>query len=128
MSDKVVLVIDDDKDVCKTIKDALERLGTFQVMTASNGKDGFRMAKRSLPNLVLLDIDMPNMDGFKVLELLKNDAKTFAIPVVMLTGKRDDVSKIAAARLYSEEYLTKPIGMLDLKEKIDNILAKLGIQ
>jgi DNA-binding response OmpR family regulator len=126
MADKVVLVIDDDNDICKTIKEALERLDNFKVITASNGKDGFQMAKRSLPDLVLLDIDMPDMDGFAVLRILKDDAKTFAIPVVMLTGKRDDVSKIAAARLYSEEYLMKPISMLELKKKIDAILARMG--
>ena len=126
MDDRVILIIDDEKDVCSMVKEGLERLGLFKIIAAHNGKDGVYMAKQAKPDLVLLDIDMPSMNGFKVLQLLKEDSKTYHIPVVMLTGQGDDVSKISAARLYSEEYITKPISIAFLKTRIDAILEKFG--
>jgi DNA-binding response OmpR family regulator len=121
------LVIDDGKDVCGTIKEGLERMGGYKVISAQNGRDGFRAAKNSKPDLVLLDVDMPSMNGFEVLEQLKEDAKTYPIPVVMLTGQKDDIFKVAAARLYSEDYITKPVSLSVLKGRIDSILAKLDV-
>ena len=126
MNDRVILIVDDEKEVCQIVKEGLERLGAFQIIVAHNGKDGFHMAQKAQPDLVLLDIDMPSIDGFKVLEQLKEDQKTYHIPVVMLTGQRDDSFKVAASRLYSEEYITKPISMTALKDKIDPILARFG--
>jgi DNA-binding response OmpR family regulator len=126
MANRVILVIDDGKDVCRTIKEGLERLGGYKVISAYNGKDGFRAAKQDNPDLVLLDVDMPSVNGFEVLEQLKEDAKTYPIPVVMLTGQKDDTFKIAASRLYSEDYITKPVSLLTLKGRIDTILARLG--
>lgn len=126
MDDRVILIIDDEKEVCRIVKEGLERLGTFQVLASHNGPDGLHMARKTQPDLVLLDIDMPSMDGFKVLESLKEDQRTYHIPVVMLTGQNDDVFKIAASRLYSEEYITKPISMTALKDKIDPILERFG--
>ncbi len=127
MAKKVVLVIDDEKDVCRVIKEGLERLGKFRVIEAYDGKSGLHAAKRETPDLVLLDIDMPFIDGLKVLQVLKEDTDTFAIPVAMLTGKDDHFSKVAAARSYSEDYITKPISVTDLKTRIDNILERFVI-
>ncbi|MBN1567951.1 MAG: response regulator [Acidobacteria bacterium] len=127
MDERKILIIDDDKDVCGMVKDGLERLGFFKVIAANNGKDGLHMAKQTKPDLVLLDINMPSMNGFKVLQMLKEDQNTYHLPVVMLTGQGDDMSKISAARLYSEEYITKPIRVTDLKTRIDAILEKFGI-
>ena len=126
MAKRVILVIDDAKDVCNVIKDGLEQLGGFKVISAFNGQDGFREAKRSIPDLVLLDIDMPAMNGFEVLEQLKENSKTYPIPVVMLTGQDDDIFRTAASRLYSEDYIAKPVGLIELKSKIDSILARRG--
>jgi two-component system alkaline phosphatase synthesis response regulator PhoP len=127
MADRVVLVIDDEKEVCRIIKEGLERRGRFKIITAYNGQDGFHMAQRAQPDLVLLDIDMPWMNGFRVLELLKEDSKTYSIPVFMLTGHNDDDYKIAASRLYCEDYITKPMSLKELEAKIDVVLARCGI-
>jgi DNA-binding response OmpR family regulator len=127
MNERVILIIDDEKEVCKLVKEGLEMMGSFEIIAAHNGKDGLRMAKKSKPDLVLLDIDMPSMNGFKVLQLLKEDLDTYPIPVVMLTGQSDDKSRIASARLYSEDYITKPFGIAELKDRIDTILVRLGI-
>lgn len=127
MANRVILIIDDDKAICTVIKEALEQLGEFEIIAAYNGTDGLKMAKQVKPDLVLLDINMPVMDGFRVLELLKKDPEIFYIPVVMIAGQNDNAYRIGASRLYSEDYLAKPISVIDLKVKIDTILARFGI-
>ena len=124
MSQKVILVVDDEKDVCNVIKDGLRHLGGYKIVVAHNGKDGVRQAKRANPNLVLLDVNMPGMDGFQVLELLKSDPQTMHIPVVMLSGQNDQDTKVFASRLYCETYLTKPISLDALENRINAILSR----
>ena len=126
MSDKVILIIDDEDEVCRVVKEGLERLDSSKVLAANNGKDGLHIAKKSQPDLILLDIGMPSMNGFQVLELLKEDHETYHIPVVMLTAENEDAFKITASRLYSEDYITKPTSVMEVKNKIDPILARFG--
>lgn len=94
--------------------------------TATNGKEGIKLAKKTKPDLILLDILMPGMDGFEVLERLKKDKETIAIPVVLLTAKGDEESKIKAMKLYGEQFITKPIEALELKTKIEEILGRFS--
>jgi DNA-binding response OmpR family regulator len=124
MSGKIILIVDDEKEVCNVIKDGLRQLGGYKVVVAHNGKDGIRQAKRSKPNLVLLDVNMPVMDGFQVLESLKADPQTVHIPVVMLSGQSDQDTRVFASRLYCETYLTKPISLDALEERINTILSR----
>lgn len=124
MTKKRILIIDDEESFCRIVKMNLELTGDFEVDIATDGKKGIKKAKRAKPDLVLLDILMPGMDGFEVLERLKKDENTMAIPVVMLTAKGDEVSKMKAAQLYDEEYITKPIEAPDLKAKIEEVLKR----
>lgn len=128
MSKKKILIIDDEADFCKLVKRNLELIGDFEVAIAGDGNQGFNSAKKLKPDLILLDIMMPRMDGFKVLEKLKSDMNTIAIPVIMLTAKGDEASKVKAAQLYDEEYITKPIEALELKTKIEEILRRGGVK
>jgi two-component system, OmpR family, alkaline phosphatase synthesis response regulator PhoP len=128
MSKRKILIIDDETDFCKLVKRNLELIGDFEVAIAEDGKRGLASAKKLKPDLILLDIMMPHMDGFKVLEKLKTDMNTIAIPVIMLTAKGDEASKIKAAQLYDEEYITKPIDAPDLKTKIEEVLKRRGIK
>jgi DNA-binding response OmpR family regulator len=127
MANRVILVIDDEKDVCRIIKEGLERLGKFKIISACDGNSGILAAKQAKPDLVLLDINMPFINGLRVLEVLKEDAQTFAIPIVMLTGLNDSAFRIAASRSYCEDYITKPISVTDLKIRIDAVLTRYGI-
>jgi DNA-binding response OmpR family regulator len=127
MANRIILVIDDDKNICRIVKEGLEQTDGINIITSYNGKDGFHMAKRAKPDLILLDIGMPVMDGFKVLQLLKQNEETYSIPVVMLSGADDDISRITASKLYCEDYLSKPIGMMALKGRIDTILSRMGV-
>ena len=128
MSKKKILIIDDELDFSKLVKKNLELIGDFEVAIAENGKQGLASVKKLKPDLILLDIMMPHMDGFKVLEKLKTDEDTSEIPVVMLSAKGDEASKLKASELYDEYYITKPIEALDLKKKIEDVLKRSEIE
>jgi len=114
---KKILIIDDEEKICSVVSAFLGKKG-FTAVTAHNGSEGIKAAQRLIPDLILLDINMPKMDGYAVLEKLKNHEKTIAIPVIMLSGRGDDESKIKAAGLYSAYYLTKPFDLEELASKI----------
>ncbi|MDD5513614.1 MAG: response regulator [Candidatus Omnitrophica bacterium] len=123
-----ILIIDDEKDFCRLLKKNLELFGNFAVSMATSGKEGLKLAGKTIPDLILLDIMMPEMDGFKVLEKLKSDRKVSGIPVVMLTAKGDEVSKLRAAQLQSVKYLTKPVEIQDLMAILEKVLKNEGSQ
>ena len=122
MSKNRILIIDDEKDLCFFLKANLEARGDYTVKVATSGEDGLYLAERFKPHLVILDIIMPVMDGFKVLEELKKNPKTMAFPVLMLSAKHDDESKIEASGLYCEGYVTKPVRIDDLLARMTKIL------
>lgn len=128
MAKKNILIIDDEKNFCLLIKKNLELLGDFEVSIATDGKTGIKMAQVMKPHLILLDILMPGMDGFKVLEELKKGGDTIGIPVVMLSAKEDNEAKLRAVRLYDEEYIVKPIEDTELKTIIEKVLARRGVK
>jgi len=120
---KKILIIDDEKDFSYFLKFNLESLKKFKVYTATNGKAGIKTAIRKKPDLILLDIMMPGTDGFDVLQTLKENIKTTAIPIVMLTALEQDETKAKASSLYSCDYFIKPIEMEKLITGINNILS-----
>ena len=123
---KKILIIDDEKGICDVVKKGLEKMGDFSVNVAMNGKDGVRTAKKLRPDLILLDIRMPGIDGIEVLKRLKENESTIAIPVIMLSAVLDESTKLECARLYDEIYLEKPIDMADLKTKIEKVFKWRG--
>lgn len=119
-----ILIIDDEQDFCRLIKMNLEAMSDFVVDISTDGKKGIELAKKTKPALILLDIVMPGMNGFEVLERLKKDKETLNIPVVMLTAKGDKASKIKAQQLHNEEYIMKPIEAKELRVRIEKILKR----
>lgn len=117
-----ILIIDDEKDFCHFIKLNLEGTKKYKVFTSNTATNGVETAVRKKPDLILLDIMMPKMSGFQVLELLKQNIETTTIPVVMLTALDQDESKVKASSLYCQDYLIKPIEMETLIAKIDSLL------
>jgi DNA-binding response OmpR family regulator len=126
MSARNVLVIDDERLFCGLAKMNLEMSGRYKVSVAFNGKDGIKIARKFKPDVILLDIMMPKMDGFEVLQQLKQDSKTMAIPVIMLSAKSEDKAKIKASEMDSAYYITKPIEAKELMEKIEWVLGLSG--
>ncbi len=121
-----ILMIDDEKDFCLVVKKNLESLGDYKVLTASGGEEGIRLALRHRPDVILLDIRMPKMDGMAVLKILKSEEKTLSIPVLMLTAVRDEKTQREAASLYDEGYIEKPVEMQELRSRIDEVLSRTG--
>jgi two-component system alkaline phosphatase synthesis response regulator PhoP len=121
--DKKILIIDDEEDFCFFVKKNLEAISNYEIITANKGKKGIQIARKEKPDLILLDIMMPGIDGFEVLKRLKANEKTQNISVIMLTAKDEDESKIKASGLYCEDYLVKPVEKLVLRAKIQKVLS-----
>jgi DNA-binding response OmpR family regulator len=117
----VILVIDDEPDLVSTIKTRLE-WNKFDVETASNGQEGLEKAASVLPDLILLDCNMPVMSGIQMLELLRQDKKLKNIPVLMLTAVSESYDIDAAGMLGVVDYVTKPFDFTQLLEKISKII------
>lgn len=126
MAKKKILIIDDEENLCKFVKINLELTGAFEVSMAANGTEGINVAQKTKPDLILLDILMPVMDGIEALKRLRKDKDTFRIPVLMLSAIGYEPFKIRAAELYAEGYITKPIETSELKAKIEAVLKKEG--
>ncbi|OGW76180.1 MAG: hypothetical protein A2Z72_00710 [Omnitrophica bacterium RBG_13_46_9] len=128
MDEKWILIIDDEENFCEMIKMNLEASGKYKALTAYSGEEGIAMAKSTKPDIILLDISMPKMDGFEVLKALKAHAVTSSIPVIMLSALDDDSSKMRASEMYSEHYFTKPATTEELIAKIERVLELRGRQ
>ena len=120
---KKILLIDDEEDFAFFVKANLGLVSNYEIIVATKGKKGIKTALKEKPALILLDIMMPGMDGFEVLKRLKKNEKTMNIPVIMLTAKNEDESKIKAVGLYCEDYIVKPIEIRLLNAKIHKILS-----
>lgn len=119
MGNRSVLVIDDEVDFVDAVRMRLEANG-FEVIGAHNGKDGFEAARRLSPNLILLDVVMPKINGFEALAKLKADPATSFIPVIMITAQSDIEYAFDAGKLGATDYIIKPVkleGLLDLVNK-----------
>ena len=106
------------------VKMNLEMLDNCQVIFASEGRTGIKIAERINPDIILLDLILPGMDGFEILRTLKKNKETTDIPVIMLTVKGDEASKLRALKLYSDDYISKPVGADKLRARIKKILSK----
>ena len=119
---KTVLIVDDEQTIRLSIKAALEG-EDYSFMEAGSGKEALTKAKNSKPDLILLDVMMPGMDGFEVLKKLKDDAATKRIPVIMLTAKSDIQSVEEGHSGGAIYYITKPFIVSNLVKKV-NFVAK----
>ena len=119
-----LLIIDDEKDFCHFIKFNLENTRKYKVYTATSGSDGIKTALRKKPDLVLLDINMPLMNGFEVLKALKGNLATTSIPVLVLSAVDSNGAQIKASENFCDDYLVKPVGLEQLVDKIDQLLSK----
>lgn len=123
MSDqKRVLVVDDEPDVLLLCRVNLEFEG-YEVSTAPDGEAGFAACRELRPDVVLLDVMMPKMDGWQVLEAIKADEELKDIPVVMLTAKVQDEDQIRGWSAGAAEYITKPFSPLSLSQVIGDVIA-----
>jgi CheY-like chemotaxis protein len=119
---KKILVVDDEEDVVDVLRLVLGKKG-YEVATATSGMDGLARAQSALPDLILLDIMMHQMDGWEVLKLLKLDERTGAIPVVILSARVEARDKIRGLQEGAVDYVTKPFSVREILEKIEAALG-----
>jgi|GEM_PF-2903568 len=117
-----ILIIDDQEDLRLVVQDRLARSG-YEVETAEDGRDGIGKAKALKPDLILLDVNMPKMDGFHVLEHLKKSGETCDIPVIMMTGRNQPEDIRKAIEGYAEKYITKPFEFDQLMAEVRSSLS-----
>ncbi|MFA5779213.1 MAG: response regulator [Elusimicrobiota bacterium] len=118
-----ILIIDDEQDLTNMAKIQLELSG-FSVDVAFNGEEGLKKVMEFLPDLILLDIRMPDLDGFQVLQKLKEKEETAKIPVVMFTTCSQKEDKEKAYLLGAIDYLTKPVNLSNLGKQVMNVIEK----
>ena len=118
---KTILIVDDEKDLCTILSDALSQ-DHYRVVSAFNGKMGLQLAKKEKPDLILLDIKMPGMDGLEVLRKIKKMKKE--IVVIMFTGYGTLETAREAMKLGAYDYVTKPVDFLLLKSLVKEVLGK----
>ena len=120
---KVIMLVDDNPDLLYSVQKGLESLGDYRVITVEGGRKCLQLLKDIRPDLILLDIMMPGMDGWDTCAKIKDNKKTENIPIVFLTAKTDPISK-SMGRLASADYITKPFDMKDLKKRINSAINK----
>jgi two-component system phosphate regulon response regulator PhoB len=118
-----ILIVEDDRDIAELIQYNLAKEG-YTVSLADNGEKGFKIAKTSLPDLIVLDIMLPGMDGLEVCKLLKVDPKTQGIPVVMLTAKSEESDVVTGLELGAEDYIAKPFSPKVLVARLRAVLRR----
>ena len=121
-----IMVVDDEPDVVDLVKLVLESDG-FEVYTAYSGKEALEKIGKVVPDLVLLDIMMPQMDGWEVYSRIRANPKTKDIPVAMLTAKSQSIDKMIGLHVVKvDDYITKPFGRSELLERVKRILKEKG--
>ena len=114
---KKVLIVDDEKDIVETISFVLEAQG-YRCICAYDGEAGLKKAKDEIPDLMVLDVMMPNINGFKISRLLKFDSKYKNIPILMLTARSQKEDKMIGEETGADIYMTKPF---DIEELVKNV-------
>ena len=121
MSPKI-MVVDDDPTIVKIIEHALKREG-LEVISAGSGPEAIDLAARNRPDLVLLDIMMPGMDGFETFQKLK---AVMDVPVIMLSARSDELDRVAGLRMGVDDYQTKPFSPTELALRVKAVLRRAG--
>jgi pilus assembly protein CpaE len=118
-----ILIIDDDPTAVEATEDVLT-VGGHQVFSADSGEDGLRLAEELQPDLIFLDVKMPEMDGFEVCRRLRDNPKTSRVPIIMLTGQSSMEEKVKGLESGADDYLTKPFQRAELEARIKVLLRR----
>ncbi|HEY0009978.1 MAG TPA: response regulator transcription factor [Tepidisphaeraceae bacterium] len=120
---KKILLVDDEKDLVEMMSFNLKRHG-YEIITAYNGVDALSFAEKEVPDLIVLDVMMPGLDGTTVVRRLKADPKLARIPVVMLTAKSEETDVVVGLTLGADDYITKPFSMKILMARLNTVLRR----
>ncbi len=118
-----VLIVDDEEDIADLLTYNLVREG-FAAIAAHDGETALRMIKKEKPNLVLLDLMLPGMNGLDVCKSVRRNPEAARLPIIMLTAKSDEIDKVTGLELGADDYMTKPFGVKELIARIRSILRR----
>jgi len=122
MNEKLVVLVEDNPKNMKLLRDVLSHAG-YKVVEASNAEDGIALAQDRTPNLILMDVQLPGMDGLEAVKILKHDVRTATLPVIAVTAfaMKDDRERALDAGF--DGYLEKPISVRALREEVQNFIG-----
>ena len=121
---KKILCIEDEPEMIALIKLILERKG-FEVLEAVGGQEGLEVIRREMPDLILLDLMMPDVDGWEVFRQVRADERLKDIPVIVVTAKAQSIDKVLGLHIAKvDDYVTKPFGPQELLKRVNKVLAK----
>jgi len=118
-----ILVADDEPDAIELVEFNLKAAG-YEVITAVDGEAALKKARASLPDLIVLDLMFPEVDGLEVCKILRRDPRTRAIPIIMLTAKAAEIDRVLGLELGAEDYVTKPFSPRELVLRVKRLLRK----
>lgn len=118
-----ILIVEDDRDIVEMVEYNLQEEG-YVTISALNGEDGVKLARSEQPDLIILDIMLPIIDGFEVCRTLKSDDKTSHIPIIILSAKSQETDKVVGLELGADDYVTKPFSPRELIARIRAIMRR----
>ncbi len=120
-----ILIVEDDLDIAEMLNSYF-RVQGYEVFTVNWGEDGVRAAQTNLPNLMILDIRLPDIDGFEVARRVREDRRTHEIPIIFLTEKRDRSDILQGLEVGADDYITKPFDVQELRLRVRNALKRVS--
>ena len=123
MADEKVLIVDDEEHIVELLQFNLVNAG-YKVITANNGLDALKKVKENKPDLLLLDLMLPGMDGLDVCKEIKRDKETSKTSIIMLTAKSEELDKILGLELGADDYITKPFSIRELLARVKAVLRR----
>ena len=127
MKKELIIIVEDEADIREVLEYNLERQG-YKVLTAADGRQGLELIRKKSPNLVLLDLMLPEIDGLEVCRLLKNDAETVSIPIIMVTAKGEESDIVLGLGLGADDYMVKPFSPKELLARIKAVIRRVELQ
>jgi two-component system phosphate regulon response regulator PhoB len=121
-----ILVVDDEEDILELVSYNLTKEG-YKIISATSGEDALRMVRSDVPDLIILDLMLPGVDGLDVCKALKNNTETDHIPIIMLTAKGDESDIVLGLELGADDYITKPFSPKVLRARIKAVLRRQRI-
>lgn len=127
MAKDKILIVDDEHHIQELIKFNLKNNG-FEVLVASDGIEALKVAKSNIPNLILLDVMLPGMDGYDVCKEIRKDNVISNIPIIMITAKGEELDRVLGLELGADDYITKPFSVRELVARVKAVLRRTKTQ
>ena len=122
-----ILIVDDDRDIVRLVRSYLEKAG-YQILTAYDGETALQILRTEIPQLLILDLMLPDRDGWDVARLVRSDKKLAATPIIMLTARVEDNDKIVGLEIGADDYITKPFNPREVVARVRALLRRSQLQ